>query len=80
MKDQRFPAPLRTAACSKALSPVVRQAWAHTLCSAGNMPLSRAHRIVDSVWAEMSNRFAEVDLVPALAQMQASELGPSVQH
>lgn len=80
MKDHRFQAPMRSAACGKALSPVVREAWAHTLCSAGNMPLSRAHRIVDSVWAEMSNRFAEVDLVPALAQMPPTELGPSVQH
>jgi len=74
MTDHRLPVPSLAAACGKALSPVIRDAWAHTLCSAGNLPLSRAHAMVDAVWAEMATRFAEADLAP----VTTNPLEPSI--
>lgn len=80
MADHLDFVPTRDASCGKPLSPVIRDAWAHTLCCAGNMPLSRAHVIVDAVWSEMAKRFTEADLGLALMQVPESIGGSPLRH
>lgn len=80
MTYHQFPVSSLANVCNKALSPVVRDAWAHTLCSAGKLPLSRAQAMVDAVWAEMTTRFAEADLAPVMTHPPESSIVRALRH